>query len=202
MYLILGLSGTGKTTAAHLLKTIYETMGVTVTIIHPYQQGKSFLEKTYDLPSGALDKPEYKQRLVPDLDGKPLVWEDGHCPTFQDLMVREFFFRQTVDPYFSSRSLKLDLECTEVGVCCGVELPVVHGVRKKEEIDVILNWSHHNTEPITVLYMQREVNKKKVSDLFLEENLEYLRTKDVPIRIVDNNLDLTNLKQLLLQVVS
>lgn len=201
MYLILGLSGTGKTTAAHMLKEIYSTMGVTATIIHPYQQGKAFLEKTYGLSSGALDKPEYKQRLVPDLDGKPLVWEDGHCPTFQDLMVREFFFRQTVDPYFSSRSLRLELGRTEVGVCCGVELPIVHGVRKKEEIDVIVNWAQHNSDPVTVLHMQREVNKKKVSDIFLEDNLDYLRTKDVPIHTIDNDLDLANLKQLLLQVV-
>lgn len=201
MYLFLGLSGTGKTTAADLVKKILKESDIEGTIIHPYQEGKCFIEQIYNIPYGSLDTPEYKERLVPDLEGKPMVWEDGHCPTYQDLMVKEFFFREAVDPYFSSRCLKRNLNNCNVGVCCGIEEPLVHGVRKKEEIDVTLTWAKEQLLQVNVVYLKRQTNKQKGSDSYLEDNLAYLESQNANIYSIVNDFSLSVLEQSLRKVV-
>lgn len=208
MYLFIGLSGVGKTTAANITSDILKLNNVKGNIIHPFKEGKEFLERIYNLPPGSLDKQEFKDKPVLDLNNNPLPGKKGKpYLTFQDLMIEEFLFREEIDPYFSSRSLESQISLIDVGITCGVEEALIHGVRKKEEIDLIFSKVKYYG-PVKVIYIKRNNNREKISDKFLDNNLEYIKSlnKDgictSKIYEIDNNSDLDSLRNNLVDIIN
>ena len=199
IYLFLGLSASGKTTGANILKSYlsHYILGQTYSeleIIHPFDEGKRFLEKVYGLQPGFLDDQTKKHQLVLGLDGKPMVWNDGHSPTYQDLMVKEYLFREEVDPFFSSRYLKRKLEAYFKVKDYGVNHLAIHGVRKKEEVELLVdfnnfdaNYSGYYKNEVEVLYFTRNTEYAKPSDTNLQDNLKYLRDNGIKVYEIENN---------------
>jgi len=204
IYLFLGLTRSGKTTAARLLTYHFSHhhLGYSyceLEIIHPFDEGKRFLEKVYELQPGFLDDQTKKHQHVLDLDGKPIVWRDGHSPTYQDLMVKEYLFREEVDPFFSSRYLERKLDDYAKVLEYGVNHLAIHGVRKKEEVELIVDYNNHYTmrdtrvndypNEVEVVYLTRNGEYAKPSDSNLQDNLKYLKDNDIKVYEVENNFE-------------
>lgn len=194
MYLFLGESGSGKTTAANTLAALLKTKLGKVIVYHPFDLGKRFLENVYGLQSGDLDKAEVKERLLLDLEGHPLVWGDGRIPSYSELMVEEFFFRQKVDPYFSSRCIKAFLKDLQLEVIAGITEVLFHGVRKPEELKVILDFCKNNSERLTVIKLSRKTSKAKESDKYLVDLVEMLVNEGITVHSLINDDDMDDLK--------
>ncbi len=116
--IILGVSGSGKTTVAKYLEERHDLYA-----FHPYRKVKDFYEDHYGLSPGYLDTKEGKEYIPP-----------GMTITMQEMMVAEYHFRREVDPLYTTRAI---FDSLSTRLLYDWDNFSVQGLRNIEEVEEI-----------------------------------------------------------------
>ena len=122
-------------------------------------QMKRFIEKSYDLPIGAMEDPEYRNSKLPDSDR-----------TYLDLMIEIYTLQPKTDPLFwkreTFRQMRQLLEVEKLSV-------VLTDLRQPSEVTEVLKLAEHY--PLIALRVNRDGVPDIVSDESLEENWQRVK---------------------------
>jgi adenylate kinase family enzyme len=143
--IFLGPSGSGKSECCSYLEKKYGYKN-----FHPYGFMKRFYEDLYLLEPGDLDDPQIKNSKA-----------EGMKVSFQEMMVKEYFFRRETDPFFVSRNYARELSSEIRPVC-------FQGIRNIEEVQAIENL---RTGSFVNGYILVYLEKDNVPEVNSDENL-------------------------------
>lgn len=153
---ILGKTRSGKDTIGEILtsKSYYRKR------VKMADAMKRFIEKSYVLPYGAMENPEYRNSKLPDSDR-----------TYLDLMIEIYTLQPKTDPLFWKREtfkeIKRLLEVEEMSV-------VLTDLRQPAEVSEVLELAKHH--PLIALRVDRDGVPTIVSDEHLEDNWQRIKT--------------------------
>jgi hypothetical protein len=165
LYVIHGLSQAGKT-------RISEYLQVNGAVeLHPIASWKRLHEQIYGLPIGALDN-EIGKSFVPE----------GMNMTMNDFMVKLYFFMRDVDPYYSSRSLRVLLRQHNNA---GTPAVIVLSLRNQAEVETIIDFIKE-VENVVYIHVTRDSSKMLASDELHDEIHDQLCQHLNCIEVVNN----------------
>jgi hypothetical protein len=155
VYVVFGASGSGKDTVADYL---YNTaVALPVKFAAPV---KRFIEKTYGLDVGVLDKPEGKSMTLPDSSGK----------TFLDLLIGLYHFTTIYDDAMFARGVVKEIERLLKTSTWDV---VISDMRKLVEAELLLDALIRTGAELVVVQMEGRGSTLS-SDLAQKVCLDYL----------------------------
>lgn len=121
---------------------------------------KRFIEKSYDLPAGAMEDSEYRNSKIPDSDR-----------TYLDLMIEIYTLQPKTDPLFwkreTFRQMRRFLEVEKLSIVCT-------DLRQPTEVSEVIALAKHY--PLIALRVDREGVPDIVSDEHLEDNWQRIKS--------------------------
>lgn len=162
-----GNSNSGKSTYSNFLVSLGYVSH------HPIDFYVRRLEKQYDLVPHTLDTQE----------GKHMVMNPTTDKTFLDYLVEWYHLTQKVDPNFSAKSIKIDLE----DLARLNKNIVVQSIRSLPEIQAVINFSQKFKYSLIIvnIYSIREIPRS--SDLHNNTILDYCKNQNIKVLEFDNS---------------
>jgi hypothetical protein len=170
LFIVHGISQVGKSEISRYLQRRFPG----IVEIHPIASWKRLHEEIYGLEVGSLDTKA----------GKEYIPNGMNC-SMNDLMVRLYFMMKEVDPYYSSRSIDMEVSKTNAP---GI---VLLSLRNHAEVDIALK--HSKSMNTMYLHVTRDGVEPISSDLHHDEIHQRLSSELKCQEVVNNYLTLREL---------
>ena len=173
---IIGVSSSGKDTAANILVNNYNFHHVKVT-----RPLKELMELAYNLPIGYLDSLEGKSQYVKKLDGSLYPF------TYKQQLTELFHIFESNSNIDIELWVKLAMRNIRELIYTQEADVVISDIRRQIEVDEIIHITRHYNVNTKVISLSRNESYISSADTEFRQNYNKFRQHKIPVFDIDNN---------------